>query len=48
MDWQEISKEFAQHLYDAIMGDLNDPSDAFQLMHNCGFVDEDGDWIYDD
>lgn len=48
IDWEAIAREFAKALYDSIAGDMNDPTDALQLMQYTGFTDEDGDWIYID
>lgn len=51
-NWEQVAKELAYHLYDIIDTHVfvSDPDvlDAIDLMHNLGFVDEDGDWIYDD
>ena len=48
MNWQDTAKLFAEMLYDAIHGDLYDPTEAYETMEDCGFVNEDQEWIYDD
>lgn len=47
-NWEDIAKKFAELLYDCIHGDMNDPSESFYLMEDCGFVDDNQEWIYND
>lgn len=44
----DVELELAKMLYDSIMGDLNDPSEAFDLLGQLGYTSENGDWIYGD
>lgn len=46
--WEDIARKFAQLLYDCIHGDMDDPSESFYLMEDCGFVDDNQEWIYND
>ncbi len=44
----KLQRMFAKLLYNCIKGDINDPTKAFDLLERYGFVDENGDWIYED
>lgn len=46
--WEDIARKFAELLYDCIHGDMDDPSESFYLMEDCGFVDDNQEWIYND
>jgi hypothetical protein len=47
-DYEEVSEYFAHQLYCLVTdGDL-DMDDCFNLMRQCGYIDSNDEWIYEE